>query len=103
MNNEIQNAVDIIIENSQPEKIILFGSRAKENTSNSSDYDICILKSDLIKKRELVQKLYKLLYKTKLAIDIIIETPEKFYELKNIPSMIYYEIFNHGKIIYEKK
>lgn len=103
MNQEIQNITDIIIQSVQPDKIILFGSRALENNSKMSDYDICILKSGLTKKRAITQELYKLLYKTKLAIDIIVETPEKFLELKNIPYMIYREIFNNGKVIYEKE
>ena len=103
MNQEIQNITDIIIQSVQPDKIILFGSRALENNSKTSDYDICILKSGLTKKRAITQELYKLLYKTKLAIDIIVETPEKFLELKNIPYMIYREIFNNGKVIYEKE
>ncbi len=103
INQEIQNITDIIIQSIQPDKIILFGSRVLENNKNTSDYDICILKSGLTKKRAITQELYKLLYKTKLAIDIIIETPENFLELKNIPYMIYRDIFNNGKVIYEKE
>ena len=103
INQEIQNITDIIIQSVQPDKIILFGSRALENNKTTSDYDICILKSGLTKKRAITQELYKLFYKTKLAIDIIIETPEKFLELKNIPYMIYRDIFNNGKVIYEKE
>jgi len=36
-----------IVEEVVPDKIILFGSRAKEEQKKDSDYDICVLKKKL--------------------------------------------------------
>jgi len=81
----------------------LFGSRSKNNKADAnSDYDICILKNNVSEKRKNTQELYKLLYSTGVAIDLIIETPEKFNELKAEHSFIYYQIDKYGKVIYEK-
>ena len=40
----IQRLMEIIIKKVDPDKIILFGSRATENFHKDSDFDLCILK-----------------------------------------------------------
>ena len=102
MDSIIENAILIIKEKIDPDKIILFGSKI-ENPDKDSDYDLCILKSNITHKRKLAQNIYKLLYNTKIAVDLIIDTPDHFNELKNEPSFIYSEIDRTGKVIYEKK
>ena len=102
MDSIIENVILTIKEKINPDKIILFGSKI-ENPDKDSDYDLCILKSNITHKRKLAQYIYKLLYNTKIAVDLIIDTPEHFNELKNEPSFIYYEIMKTGKTIYEKK
>ncbi|MFA4853004.1 MAG: nucleotidyltransferase domain-containing protein [Bacteroidales bacterium] len=102
--NILNKTIRIIVDYINPDKLILFGSRAKnKNADINSDYDICILKNNISEKRKTTQELYKLLYSTGAAIDLIIETPEKFNELKTENSFIYYQIDKYGKVIYEKK
>ncbi len=102
MDTAITKAIQKITQNIDPDKIILFGSKIG-NPDKDSDYDLCILKSNITHKRKLAHYIYKLLYNTKIAVDLIIDTPEHFNELKNEPSFIYSEIDRTGKIIYEKK
>jgi uncharacterized protein len=103
LNNQFDQSIKIIISYLNPEKIILFGSRANSTFSENSDYDLFILKKDITHKRKATQELYKLLYPTKLAIDLIIETPENFEALKNHNSLVYYQVDKFGKVVYEKK
>lgn len=101
--NTLNQTIHIIVDYLNPDKLILFGSRATgENTNENRDYDICILKSNIAEKRKASQELYKLLYSTGAAIDLIIETPEIFNKLKSENSLIYYQIEKYGKVIYEK-
>ena len=102
MESILKNALDIIIKKIDPDKIILFGSHSIDEYNADSDYDICILKKGVKHKRKLAQELYQVLYVTKLAVDIIVESPEKFAELKNNPFLIYHEIAATGKVLYEK-
>ncbi len=102
MDKAIIKAIQMITQNIDPDKIILFGSRIS-TPDEDSDYDLCILKNDIKHKRRLAQRIYKLLYHTKLAFDIIVDTPEHFNEMKKEPSYIYSEIERTGKVIYEKK
>ena len=102
-NIQLNHPLEIIIKFLDPEKIILFGSRANGNYHENSDYDLFILKNGITHKRKATHELYKLLYPTKLAIDLIIETPENFEMLKNQTSLIYFQVDKFGKVVYEKK
>jgi predicted nucleotidyltransferase len=47
MNTSLRKAIDIIVRTTDPDKIILFGSRAKGGFKEESDYDVCVLKKEL--------------------------------------------------------
>ncbi len=104
VNNDdnIRIIINKIVENILPEKIILFGSRATGLYGENSDYDLCILKNNIAKKREMQRKIYLLLSGTGIAADIIVETTEKFNELKNNKFLIYSQIAKEGKVLYEQ-
>jgi predicted nucleotidyltransferase len=102
MNSILEDIVQTIKENTDPEKIILFGSKV-DHPENNSDYDICVLKANIPHKRRLAHELYKLLYRLRIALDIVVDTPEHFEEMRDETSFIYHEIMKTGKVIYEKK
>lgn len=58
MDTPLEKAVKIIIQLSDSDKIILFGSRAREDYKDESDYDLLVLKKGLINQRPLVQEIY---------------------------------------------
>jgi predicted nucleotidyltransferase len=102
MEHILHEAVDIIVKNFAPDKVILFGSRAVGTANPDSDYDLCILKSGLEHKRKIAQEIYKALLTLGFPVDIIVETPENFTELKTNPFLIYRNISENGEILYEK-
>jgi uncharacterized protein len=99
----IQKLIRLIVAKIDPDKIILFGSRATKNFHKDSDYDLCIIKKDVAHKRKLAQEIYRLLYGSGLSVDIIVETPENFLELKDNPYLIYQQIETKGRLIYDKQ
>ena len=76
--DKLERIIQIIIENVNPDKIILFGSRAKGNVKGFHDYDICVLKKDIVNNRKLAMDIYGMLYGTGAAVDLIVENPEHF-------------------------
>jgi len=46
--------------------------------------------------------LYRSLYGVGVPVDILVETPDSFNTHKNNPHLIYREIAQFGKILYEK-
>ena len=102
MNNLLDRVIERIVQGVQPDRIILFGSQARGDNSEESDYDLCVIKSGVKHRRKLAQQIYRLLYGAGVAVDVIVETPESFDKLKDDPFLIYKEIMNDGKILYEK-
>jgi uncharacterized protein len=98
----LKKIVDIITRSAHPDRIILFGSRSKGTQALESDYDICVIKRGVRHRRELAMKLYRDLYGVGVPVDIIVETPETFEEFRNNPFMVYHDIAQQGRVIYEK-
>jgi len=91
-----------IVEEINPDKIILFGSRAKGVGGKESDYDILVLKRGVAHKRKLAQKIYHKLFGVGASVDVIVETPDRFNKLKDKWFLIYSEIARFGRVVYEK-
>ena len=58
MGNSLEKAIDVIIRSVDPDKIILFGSRARGDYKKESDYDICVIKKGVEHRRKLAQRIY---------------------------------------------
>ena len=99
--NHLKEITQQIVNEVAPDKIILFGSRAKKEHSKESDYDIFVLKNNLTHKRKLAQKIY-LKLDVDVPVDIIVETTKRYNQLKDNPFLIYNEIAKYGRVIYEK-
>ena len=100
----LQKIVDTF-RDEQPEKIILFGSRAYGDPRKDSDYDICIIKSiglDSFKEESL--RLYKKLRRSlsNEITDLVLYTPEQYEERKDIRLFVTYDISRKGIVLYEK-
>lgn len=102
LDTPLEKAVKIIIQLSDPDKIILFGSRAGEDYKDESDYDLLVLKKGLIDQRRLVQEIYLNFKHIGAPVDVIAVDIDRYEELKDDPYMIYNEAFLNGNLIYEK-
>lgn len=102
MNDPLEKAVKIIAQVAKPDKIILFGSRSRGDHKKESDYDICIIKKGVEHRRKLAQRIYRSLYGIGASVDVIVETPERFDELKDNLFMVYKKIAMDGKVLYDK-
>lgn len=102
MDTTLDKIIQKILEIITPEKIILFGSRAKNLNKEDSDYDILIIKSGIKNKREISRKIYRNLLGTNASVDIIIEMPEIIDKYKDSIGYIYKNILQEGKVIYGK-
>lgn len=102
MDKTLQEIIRRIVDDVDPDKIILFGSRAKGKSKEKSDYDICVLKEGIENKRKLAQKIYSELFGVGASVDVIVETPQKFDELKDKWFLVYSEVEKFGSVVYEK-
>ena len=103
MRDPLNSAIETIVRVADPDKIILFGSRDREeHKEGESDYDLLILKKGLKKQREMAQKIYLNFKNIGAPVDIIVVDLDKYETLKTNPYMIYSEAYRNGRIVYER-
>lgn len=102
MDSPLEKAIKIIIQVANPDKIILFGSRAKGDYKDESDYDLLVIKKNLKNQRKLVHKIYLGFKNIGAPVDILAIDMDNFEKLKDDPYLIYREAYQKGKVIYEK-
>ncbi len=80
-------------------KIILFGSRATDNSSEDSDFDLIIV-SDSFRNKNIIKRCASMYedWDYNFAVDFICYTPEEFNERENRVSIVS-EALKTGEII----
>jgi uncharacterized protein len=83
----------------QPEKIILFGSAAREEMGPDSDLDFLVIKS-CKNRRKTARKIRRRLVGIGIPKDIIVATPEDIERYKDTIGLIYRPALKEGKVLY---
>ncbi len=105
----LKRIVETIVEVLDPDVIILFGSRARGDYDEKSDYDLLVLKEGIKpeERRRLQWKVRRALLEKGLYslcdIDVIVQSPERFKTLRGSRYMVYFWAYKEGKILYEKQ
>ena len=99
----IEHIVDKIVSEIEPEKIILFGSHAKDSTALDSDLDLFVIKDGDVENREIRRQIDLLLFGRRFGLDIIVRKSEEVEAnmMDNNPFYVYH-IFRDGKVVYDR-
>lgn len=102
---ELSKVVRTIVARVMPQKILLFGSRARNQADDKSDYDIFILVKNCKHPRKMEMDVYYLLAKEGIGIsvDLLIDTEERYERLKSNRYLIYHQVEKYGKTLYDKE
>ena len=100
---KIQEIVQKIVKEYEPEKIILFGSWAWGEPGPDSDVDLFILKESQESRAERGRKMDALLYPRDIALDFLIYTPDEVKTSINENYNLFIEdIIRNGKVLYTR-
>ena len=91
-----------IIEASQPDKIILFGSHARGDFNTDSDLDLLVVIPDVKHPRAESTRLRGVLRGLLIPVDIVVATPEQIERLGNVLGLVYHAALSDGEILYER-
>ena len=101
--NLLKEVVQRILKVAQPEKIILFGSYARDEVTEDSDLDILIIQpSDLprYKRSAPVRLALRGLFPSK---DIVVYTPDEVREWESAETSFIASALREGRILYERE
>jgi predicted nucleotidyltransferase len=96
-------AVERIVSELKPEKIILFGSYAEGDPTHDSDVDLLVITDG--KPKEKYREISMLLYPRLFPVDIIMKTPKEVEEaLKGGRDNSFFirEIIKKGNVLYDR-
>lgn len=103
-NQVIKSIIECIVREYQPDKIILFGSRARGDADEQSDIDLLVI-SDREKrlpryKRGLDVRI--LLSQFQLPKDILFYTHEDVERWQDVPHTFINTVLSKGRVLYER-
>ncbi len=85
----------------QPERVYLFGSKARSDTGADSDYDLMIVVADEAPPEKRRSRLaYQALRGTRAAADVLVWTRGAFDSRLHLPASLPATIAREGKLLY---
>ena len=96
---KLELIIKCIVEVAQPEKIILFGSAAREEMGPNSDVDLLVIKAGA-HRLDLAGKIYRNLHGVGEAVDVVVVTPEDVARYGESPALVIAPALKEGKIVY---
>ena len=101
----LQRIVEIIVQEARPERVILFGSRAKGAASAESDYDFLVVIRGVTNEREVSRRIYRALLEKRagVAVDLVVVNASTLERHQASPFYIYREALREGKVFYERQ
>lgn len=95
-------AVEKLVNELDPEKIILFGSYAYGNPTPDSDVDLLIILDTNKTRKERVIAVSLLLYPRLFPVDILVKTPQEIENELRQGNFFLQEVIKNGRILYER-
>ena len=103
----LRRIVEVIVREIDPDRIILFGSRARGDYREDSDYDILVLKEGVSPKDrgkwEMKVEMALLREGIFAPADIIVQDAVRYGRLKNRVGKVYYSVSREGVLVYERR
>ena len=87
----------------KPQKIILFGSRARGEAQDNSDLDLFVIQDSPMSNRQVRRRIERLLWGRDFSLDLIVRTPAEVARNVEDNNPFYtHHIFKEGQVLYER-
>ena len=101
LHEELERCIEVLKDEYNPEKIIIFGSFVNDKIKRWSDLDLVIIKETNQPFLDRIKEVI-LLLKPKVGIDILVYTPSEFKNLSTTRAFFKNEICLKGRTVYER-
>jgi uncharacterized protein len=96
----LKDIIARVVAAARPEKIILFGSAARESMGPNSDVDLLVIKGGKYNRGEVTDAIYHHLRGAESAVDVIVVTPEEVECYRDTPCLVIYPALREGRVVY---
>jgi predicted nucleotidyltransferase len=98
----VQDIVRRIVATAQPEKVILFGSRARGEARPDSDFDVLVIKESSEPRYRRSVPLYVALANVPAEVEVLVYTPSEVAEWSQVPQAFVTTALREGTTLYER-
>jgi predicted nucleotidyltransferase len=97
----IEDTVRQIVQQFQPERIILFGSYARGRPRRESDVDLLVVMDTAFKETEQAIRICQAI-EYHFGLDLIVRTPDTLARRLALGDPFIHEVVSQGKVLYER-
>jgi len=87
----------------QPDRIVLFGSRARGDARPGSDYDLLVIRQSAEPRYRRAVPLYVALADLPVEVDVLVYTPEEVREWSAVSEAFVTTALRQGTLLYERQ
>lgn len=98
----IPTMVDRIVGQFHPTSILLFGSRARGDASESSDVDLLVVMNEVPDKRQAAIEIRRSLSDLPVSKDIVVATQDEVDGRGHVVGTIIHAALREGRVVYER-
>ena len=99
----LPDAVERIVKELQPDKIILFGSYARGVATPDSDVDLLVIMNTDASSTDRYLRVSQLLIPRPFPVDILVKTPQEISQAIDKGDFFIEEIISRGKVLYGRR
>ncbi len=90
-----------IVASVKPQRVLLFGSAARGRMNKNSDFDMLVIMSGRVHRRQTAQKIYRNLRGAGIAVDIVVATEKDLEKYGRRAGTILKSALQEGRVVYE--
>jgi predicted nucleotidyltransferase len=99
----LEQVVKRITATIQPDRIVLFGSRARGDARSGSDYDLLVIRQSSEPRYRRAVPLYVALADLPVEVDVLVYTPEEVREWSAVSEAFVTTALRQGTLLYESQ
>jgi predicted nucleotidyltransferase len=86
-----------------PDRVVLFGSRARSTEGPHSDYDLLIVERSTLPRASRAAAYYQALSDLPIEVDVVVFTPGEIQEWEQVPQAFVTTALREGTTLYERQ
>jgi HEPN domain-containing protein/predicted nucleotidyltransferase len=97
----LRRLVDAIVSGTQPKRVILFGSRARGDAADDSDYDFVVELDTTLERHAAMSMVRGSIGSVDAAVDILVRAPGELEQNGDDPGFMDWDVVREGVVVYD--
>ena len=99
----LRQIVDRVRRVADPQRIVLFGSQARSEARENSDFDILVVRSSRAPRFQRSAPIYAALADLPVEVEVVVYTPTEIEEWSKVPQAFVTTAIREGRVLYERE